>query len=254
MDRCERQLTLLGIIHTDPDGMKRLYRAVTSLQPATTTFELQDGRVPGLSPDKLKHLTDWASVLLSLEEEQSEELGELLKNYGYEWKIAQELKTLKQRVHFIDPVIDNIDKEPAPDKRYLILSSESKEIAKKEMEYYQLIEAIHPLFSFLLNHHEQEIVAVCSAYVFFSMEEREKIINHQYDKGPDRYYIKPPPSLLQRDQKMEEHIREIWKTTEGNLLHVSGLSHIYGQYQEQQHNLYGRLQDLKPVRRKLNEF
>jgi len=49
---------------------------------------------------------------------------------------------------------------------------------------------------------------------------------------------------------MEERIRDLWGKTPGDLLHVGGIFHTQAPY----HNLYERLRDLHPVRRKLNEF
>lgn len=259
MDRCKRQLTLLGIIHTDPEGMRRLYRAVTSLQPAAMTFELQEGFVYGFPPDKREQLVGWATTLLSLEEEQSEELEGLLKNYGYEWKVANGLEILQKKIYEIEFLEDNpsiksnISRKSSAEGENLVIFSEKEDMLKEETEYYRLIRAIYPLFGFLSNPEEQEVVAICSAYVFFTPEDRQKIINCQYDKGPSRYTVQPRSSLLLRDQKMEERIREIWTNEDGDLLHVGGLSHVYGNY-ENNYNLYERLQDLNPVRRKLNEF
>ena len=55
-----------------------------------------------------------------------------------------------------------------------------------------------------------------------------------------------------RDEHMAGEIENIWNSTEGDVMHVGGMSHIFGNY----HNLYERLKarGLNPVRRKLREF
>ncbi|MBS3168997.1 hypothetical protein J4210_00805 [Candidatus Woesearchaeota archaeon] len=85
-----RQLTLLGTIHTDPGGMKRLYRAIESLHPKTITFELERGLdgVHGFSAKRRDFLGKRIQEILNLEEERESEFKGFLREYGYESKIA----------------------------------------------------------------------------------------------------------------------------------------------------------------------
>jgi len=97
---------------------------------------------------------------------------------------------------------------------------------------------------------EREIIALYAALVFFDLGQRREIIDYQYDHHLNTVKTEPSSALLQRDQAMEERIRDLWGKTPGDLLHVGGIFHTQAPY----HNLYERLRDLHPVRRKLNEF
>lgn len=224
--------------------MKRLYRATTTTQRNTvTTFELEDGRISCFAAEHRDFLADWLKDLFDLEPEQKEEFKDLLRNYGYESKIAFGLQLLGYKAHPIDDATAERDGA-------LIILTGKKQKPEYMQEYHQLVGILYQQLGFIEDPGEREVIAICGAYVFFEPEKRQEIADYQYNRGLEDIKVKTMPSTIQRDQTMEGRIRRIWNETDADLIHVGGLFHIYGPYQ----NLYDRLQDLNPIRRKLNEF
>lgn len=241
-----RQLTLLGTIHSDPLGMKRLYRAVTSLRPTITTFELEKTdiqKIVGFETTYRSELVEWMEVTFNILPEQKKEFETFLRNYGFESKIAFGWELLGN-------IVRKIDDETAERDGSLIILSKQKSTPTFIKEYQDLVGIIYNKLSYIKEVSEREVIAICGAYVFFDLTQQQEIVNYQYETGLQGIKFGIMPSTIQRDRTMEERIRAAWEETDGDLLHVGGLFHIYGPYD----NLYTRLQDLQPIRRKLNEF
>lgn len=224
--------------------MKRLWRVVREVPKETTlTFELEEGKFSCFNPAYTQSLAEQIQNQFGIEEEQKEEVKKILRNYGYESKISFILQLLGYNTHHIDDASAEHDGS-------LSIISEGKRRPRYMQEYHQLVWIIHQGLKDIKDPGEREVIAICAAYIFFDPKQYQKIVDYQYNKGLKGIDIKVSSSTIQRDQTMEERIRKIWNESDVDLLHVGGMFHLYGPY----HNLNNRLQDLNPIRRKLNEF
>ncbi len=239
-----RQLTLLGTIHSDNQGMRRLYRAIREINPETITWELDKDSVGGFLP-LVRDL--WAEQLTKrfrFYAQQREELKEIFKEHGYEWKIAKGLELTQEfKIHYIDESAEQ-------DGGGLVRLSDTKQKPELVRQYQQLFSTFYSKLKEISSPTEREVIAIACSQVCFDPTERETIGNYQYDHSMEEANIIILPENILRERTMEQRIREIWDGSEGDLLHVSGLYHTHGPH----HNLYERLTDLQPQRKKLNEF
>lgn len=239
-----RQLTLLGTIHSDPQGMRRLYRAIREINPETITFEWDTESYGGFLPLVRELWSEQLAKRFGFCAQQREELEEILKAYGYEWKIAKGLELVNEfKIHYID---ENREEDPGG----FVVIPDTAQKPEVIRQYQQLFSTFYSRLREITSPTEREVIAIACAQVLFDPAERETILNYQYNHSLDEAKVIVLPENISRDQTMKQRIREIWKNTEGDLLHVGGLYHTHGQY----HNLYERLKDLQPQRRKLNEF
>ncbi len=245
-----RKLTILGVLHTDPFGMKRPHSAINKIQPREITFELSaEDPAPFFKEDLVDIIAEWLCLETNLDDQSyAKTVKHFLRQDGYEAKLALALEASKKyQIHRIDAPL-------GPDHGTEI---DLSELDRSEPTFVKEQETIVNYFFQKLNTEMRlsrgmaTVLAEYLSYTFLSAKELEKHTEYRYTERFQKIAILPPGEItLQRDQTMEQRIRKIWRDTDGDLLHVGGLYHTHGRY----HNLYERLRDLHPQRMKLNEF
>lgn len=245
-----KKLTILGVLHTDPFGMKRLYSAISKIKPSDITFELtNEDPAPFLKEDLVDIIAEWLCLETNLDDPSyAKTVKYFLRQDGYEAKLALALEpSQKYRIHRIDAAL-------GPDHGTEISFSD---LDRNEPVFVKEQNAIIDYFFQKLNREMKlsrgmaTVLAEYLSYSLLSARELEKHTEYRYTEGFQKIAILPPGEItLQRDRTMEQRIRKIWEKSSGDVLHVGGLYHTQGEY----HNLYERLRDLNPERKKLNEF
>ncbi len=244
-----KKLILVGVLHTDPLGMKRLLSAISKTKPSDITFELTaEDPTPFLKEDFVDIIAEWLCLETNLNDQSYRKtVKHFLRQDGYEAKLALALE-VKYHIHRVDAafgpdhgaemMISNLDQSGQPTF-----------VREQETIINYFFKKLHEEMK--VSKGMAVVLAEYLSYTFLSKKELERHVEYRYTEGFQKIATLPVGEItLQRDQTMEQRIREIWRNTEGDLLHVGGLYHTHGQY----HNLYERLRDLQPQRRKLNEF
>ncbi len=244
-----KKLILVGVIHTDPFGMKRLHSAISKTKPSDITFELTtEDPTPFLKEDLVDIIAEWLCLETNLNDRSyAKTVKHFLRQDGYEAKLALALEA-KYHIHRVDAAL-------GPDHGVEMMISNLNHddqptfVKEQETIINYFFQKLHREMK--LSKGMAVVLAEYLSYTFLSKKELERHVEYRYTEGFQKIAMLPVGKItLQRDQTIEQRIREIWRNTEGDLLHVGGLYHTHGQY----HNLYERLADLQPQRKKLNEF
>ena len=240
----DKKLTLVGIVHTDPNGEIRLVRAVDKLKPKYLTVEADENCVPlsrGFVEDIVSFLGN--DDTLKLHEFQLKTLKNDLHNYGFETKVASNYKKTGT------PKVLLIDENVPQTKKYQTSKNKTSDIPNVVREHNELAYSTYQYLSQIKGLQNKRTTAFISHYLAiscFNEQEREVIINHKYNEPINNI----SPTSEQRDEIMGSKIRNLWNETDGDIMHVGGIEHLFGNY----NNLYEILKDINPTRYKLNEI
>ncbi len=230
--------------------MKQLYSAISKTKPSDITFEITaEDPAPFLREDFVDIIAEWVCLEMGLKDQfYSKAVKYFLRQEGYEAKLALALEASeKYNIHRIDAPLGA---DHGTEISFSDLERSEPAFVKEQAEiigyFFQKLNA-----EMKLSKGMAVVLAEYLSYTFLSKKDLERHVEYRYQEGFQKIARLPAGDItIQRDQTMEQKIREIWESCEGDLLHVSGLYHTHGEYQ----NLYERLEDLHPQRRKLNEF
>ena len=103
-----KKLTILGVLHTDPFGMKRLHSAISKTKPSNITFELTaEDPTPFLKEDLVDIIAEWLCLETNLDDQSYvKTVKHFLRQDGYEAKLALALEaSQKYHIHRIDAAL-----------------------------------------------------------------------------------------------------------------------------------------------------
>ena len=241
-----RKLTLVGVLHSDPEGESRLVRAINQLSPECLTIDITEKSV-GVFPEPL--IDDIVSSLrgdqiLRLDEGKVDRLKSELRSYGFLRRVADKYQSSPS------PKLFMIGEDaPDIDKPYLYVPD--TDIPAIIKEYHKFIFLIYKHLTSSKNFPRELVttqVAAIIARTFYSDMGRSFIFDYEY-RSPMQ-----DKTLVQ--ERLDEvitaaKIMTVWNEHGGDVMHVSGLYPVFGQHSK---NLYEQLKDLNPMRYRLNEF
>ena len=229
------ELILVGINHTDSQGEERLERALDKIRPDILTLELPSSIDISIPPVPVNSIIQFLHRMRINERIDVERTRKLMSAYGFELRSALRYKESGKNVVCVgEEVLAPTDQDEPEDLSQLPRVIRSHETAA---EYF---------INFLGMYTSPQLTAFIGDYLHRSI-----ISESELRELEDAYYgwvTDGTAATRSMDGPVERNIRKLLggKT----IMHVGGMTHIYSKRQ----NLYEMMQDLKPVKYKLNEF
>ena len=224
-----KQLYLIGTIHTDKKGPKRLERMLSAINPKSIAVEYSQQRLE--ADRKLKPILnlDRERVITYFKKNGGIKRAEAIRylHYialsGYEYEISK-AHTLTHNtgidmVDYTEGIFQPIEVRSGT----TLLTTENETLNKSYDENLR-------------------------EFITTPVKDFQKMMDAEYNSKSedDAEFIRlfGEQFLERRDEKIEEKIRMLSEQTSGNLVYVGGMLHSFDKYL----NLYDRLIDLNPVR------
>jgi len=241
-----KNLFLVGCVHVDPEGPYLLQKLLDELNPSDITVEVSPTAEPGniynlLLPELLYLIITDPILRKRISRNHLTFIADFLETRGYELTISAKYQEEGKGV---------LHKVDLPKTR----STNGEIILRKNMQLPEILsefnDAVTNMLKYLLNleiSSDIEVLTPIAYAIVFSLlneEIRKEIIRKIYEYEIHQYIH---PNNFSRDIYMAKNIREVYENGKGRVVHVGGLIHIYGEY----NNLYNYLSDLNPTRLKL---
>lgn len=238
---------LIGTIHTDPFLKKRLERALNYFRPKSITLEC--------TPEMTKQykngidyfeIEDFADIL---NDKEKDELRQIMQVYGSEITVPLQCAPLiGAQTYPVDTKVTTV--KPVLNLRQLHSQIQGVQHTWAAGRFLELEALLYSEIDDSSSQDLREIVARALAFVYTSKKYWKEVISYHYRLSAS--VNTTGSSQYERDQHMAGQIIDIWNSTEGDLMHIGGMAHIFGQ----QTNLYDLLRDaqLHPTRLKLTSF
>ncbi len=284
-DRAKKKLYLIGSVHTDPDGYKRLDTLFRKVSPKIIGLELSKDRMDEFYKDEnlqekvtqkmLEKLEENGLTLSNQQKELYTSLSDIISSYlGFEFRAAGAYCDPSNdcRKECMDITAYNNGKDYFIDG---FVELESKEICKDENSKQELIKSLEMgtdnlIENLRLNAEEDymngQIIQLCYSLTRKKLIVDSQELNQKMDKANTLLikYMKrdtsPPEGLSKvgedafntifskkRDREMSRNIRNLYSgLREGNMVAVFGLRHLLP--------IRVELEDLNPMPVILNEY
>ncbi|RLJ06752.1 MAG: hypothetical protein DRP12_03575 [Candidatus Aenigmatarchaeota archaeon] len=253
----EKKLHLIGTVHADPEGDKRLMLALVEHSPDYITLESNSGTSAQAPPEAIVSICELAKDYGG-SDKMIENIMEVLLARGFEKRIAymyQETIRQKKNVEVYEIDLPETDKFKGRDK--IITKKFFEELPPEDTLFYSLMQDKELTLAERLieDGYPLKLSAFLSGVLIqasLSKEGRERFIRAEYNLIHE---ILPSDEALARDEYMEKRIRDVYERAEpgSTIVHIGGMSHIFDRYLGAP-NLYERLSDLKPTRSKLIDY
>lgn len=208
---------LIGTDHLDVLGPKRLEKILNYIRPGVIALEATEEFSKKRTKEHNTTVLCANLIKAVLEIQYGEKADNFMQRiwllWGYEDWVTETYKKDHQGTKLL--YLDNLTESEANAFDYDGWGVELNDVLNKSPEEYQK---------------ETDISYDDNSVDDFTAQELQKL-------------------LIERDEFTETRIREVFRFTVEDMVYVGGADHIFGNY----HNLYERLKDLNPVRKKLRD-